>query len=141
MTFLIIAAVILGVLVVVLGLVGLVRTRTGPTGDPRPSATTGTAVLEPDVLEPDAVATGEPAAPTLEVERPTPVAGRLRLLRDRLSRSQSTLGRGLLALLSRDRLDEQTWEEIEEILLTADVGVAPTQELVDQLRTRMRVEG
>jgi fused signal recognition particle receptor len=90
-----------------------------------------------------------PAAPggaasglgTLSVLRPQRVAGRLRLLRDRLSRSQSTLGRGLLSLLSRDRLDEATWEEIEDTLLTADVGVAPTQELVERLRTRIRVEG
>jgi fused signal recognition particle receptor len=44
-------------------------------------------------------------------------------------------------LLSRDRLDEDTWEEIEDTLITADVGVAPTQELVERLRTRMRVEG
>ena len=43
-------------------------------------------------------------------------------------------------MLSRDRLDEATWEEIEDILLAADVGVAPTQELVERLRTRMRVE-
>ena len=51
------------------------------------------------------------------------------------------MGRALLALLSRDRLDEDTWEEIEDTLITADVGVAPTQELVERLRTRMRVEG
>ncbi len=73
-----------------------------------------------------------PGSPTLELERPRPLASRLRLLRDRLSRSQSTLGKGLLSLLSRDRLDEATWEEIEDILLTADVGVAPTQQLVEQ---------
>jgi len=58
-----------------------------------------------------------------------------------LARSQSTLGRGLLALISRDRLDDETWEEIEDTLLAADVGVAPTQELVERLRTRVRVEG
>jgi len=51
------------------------------------------------------------------------------------------LGRGLLALLSRETIDEDTWEEIEDTLITADVGVGPTQELVDRLRTRMRVEG
>ena len=51
------------------------------------------------------------------------------------------MGRALLALLSRERLDEDTWEEIEDTLITADVGVAPTQELVERLRTRMRVEG
>jgi fused signal recognition particle receptor len=68
------------------------------------------------------------------------VAGRLQRLRARLARSQSTLGKGLLALLSRDRLDDATWEEIEDLLLAADVGVAPTQELVERLKTRVRVE-
>ncbi len=75
-----------------------------------------------------------------QLERPDPVAGRLQRLRTRLARSQSTLGRALLALLSRDRLDEETWEEIEDTLITADVGVAPTQELVERLRQRVRVE-
>ncbi|KDN83071.1 cell division protein FtsY [Kitasatospora cheerisanensis KCTC 2395] len=78
-------------------------------------------------------------APAIEV--PEPTAGRLVRLRSRLSRSQSTLGKGLLTLLSRDRLDEDTWEEIEETLLTADVGVGATQELVDNLRTRVKVLG
>ena len=62
-------------------------------------------------------------------------------LRSRLSRSQSTLGRGLLSLLSREDLDEDAWEEIEDTLLTADVGVAATQEIVERLRTRTRVLG
>jgi fused signal recognition particle receptor len=77
--------------------------------------------------------------PTLE--RPEGVASRLVRLRQRLSRSQGTLGRGLLALLSRERIDEDTWEEIEDLLITADIGVGPTQELVGRLRTRLRVEG
>jgi fused signal recognition particle receptor len=81
----------------------------------------------------------EVAVPTLE--RPEGTASRLVRLRLRLSRSQGTLGRGLLALLTRDRLDEDTWEEIEDTLLTADIGVGPTQELVERLRTRLRVEG
>ncbi|MGB8020906.1 MAG: signal recognition particle-docking protein FtsY, partial [Candidatus Nanopelagicales bacterium] len=62
-------------------------------------------------------------------------------LRARLARSQSALGRGLLALLSRDSLSEQDWDEVETILLQADLGVAPTQELVARLRTRVRVQG
>ncbi|MBV7671243.1 signal recognition particle-docking protein FtsY [Streptomyces halstedii] len=86
---------------------------------------------EPVVLEPE--------APALEV--PEPTAGRLVRLRARLARSQNSLGKGLLALLSRDNLDEDTWEEIEDTLLTADVGVAPTQELVERLRERVRVLG
>ncbi len=78
-------------------------------------------------------------APVLEV--PEPTAGRLIRLRSRLSRSQNSLGKGLLTLLSRERLDEDTWEEIEETLLVADVGVKPTQELVERLRTRVKVLG
>ncbi|MGW7080640.1 signal recognition particle-docking protein FtsY [Streptomyces sp. NPDC054871] len=79
------------------------------------------------------------AAP--EIETPEPTAGRLVRLRSRLSRSQNALGKGLLTLLSREHLDEDTWEEIEDTLLTADVGVAPTQELVERLRERVRVLG
>ncbi|MER5679773.1 MULTISPECIES: signal recognition particle-docking protein FtsY [Streptomyces] len=81
----------------------------------------------------------EPEVPELEV--PEPTAGRLVRLRARLARSQNSLGKGLLSLLSRDNLDEDTWEEIEDTLLTADVGVAPTQELVERLRERVRVLG
>ncbi|GAA2963256.1 MULTISPECIES: signal recognition particle-docking protein FtsY [Streptomycetaceae] len=81
----------------------------------------------------------EPETPALEV--PEPTAGRLVRLRARLARSQNSLGKGLLTLLSRDNLDEDTWEEIEDTLLTADVGVAPTQELVERLRERVRVLG
>ncbi|MEU9170133.1 signal recognition particle-docking protein FtsY [Streptomyces sp. NPDC048420] len=79
--------------------------------------------------------------PPTEIEVPEPTAGRLVRLRARLSRSQNALGKGLLTLLSREHLDDDTWEEIEDILLTADVGVAPTQELVDGLRERVKVLG
>ncbi|GAA3001486.1 fused signal recognition particle receptor [Streptomyces sp. KhCrAH-43] len=98
-----------------------------------------------DVSAPPAEAApeaGEPEAPAaLPLDVPEPTAGRLVRLRARLARSQNTLGKGLLALLSRDNLDEDTWEEIEDTLLTADVGVAPTQELVERLRERVRVLG
>jgi fused signal recognition particle receptor len=80
-----------------------------------------------------------PVEPTYET--PAPTRGRLIRLRARLARSQSAIGRGLLALLSRDSLGEDDWEEVEDTLLSADLGVAPTQELVDRLRTRLQVEG
>lgn len=83
----------------------------------------------------------EPVAEVPEIEVPEPTAGRLVRLRARLARSQNSLGKGLLTLLSREHLDEDTWEEIEETLLTADVGVAPTQELVERLRDRVKVLG
>ena len=94
-----------------------------------PDGSAPAAVEEPPVLD----------VPVLDV--PEPTAGRLVRLRSRLSRSQNALGKGLLTLLSREHLDEDTWEEIEDILLTADVGVAPTQELVDGLRARVKVLG
>ncbi len=82
-----------------------------------------------------------PAPPAPEIEVPEPAAGRMVRLRARLARSQTSLGRGLLTLLSRERLDEDTWEEIEATLISADVGPAPTVELVERLRERVRVLG
>ncbi|TML22811.1 MAG: signal recognition particle-docking protein FtsY [Actinobacteria bacterium] len=79
--------------------------------------------------------------PVIELERPEPTAGRLVRLRTRLSRSQNVFGRGLLAVLARDRLDDEAWEEIEEALIGADVGVEATREIVDRLRERTRVLG
>ena len=61
-------------------------------------------------------------------------------LRERLSRS-GTIGRSILSVLSRESLTEEDWEEIEETLLLADVGIGPTTELMDRLRTRVQVLG
>lgn len=101
----------------------------------RPGSPTGTTAPE---RAPDDVAELE-EPPVLEV--PAPVAGRLTRLRDRLSRSGSPLGTRLLQVLSRDHLTEDDWDELEETLLLADVGAGPTTEIVDALRTRVRVEG
>ena len=104
-----------------------------PTAPPPTAEEASTGLLDAPVVPP------APPAPVLE--RPEPAASRLVRLRQRLAGSQGALGRGLLGLLSRDRLDEDTWESLEDVLLTADIGVAPTQELVERLRTRLRVEG
>ncbi|MCX4755061.1 signal recognition particle-docking protein FtsY [Kitasatospora purpeofusca] len=104
-----------------------------PTEEPRRT------VEEVQLPEAEVVPEAVEEAPSIEV--PEPTAGRLVRLRSRLSRSQNSLGKGLLSLLSREHLDEDTWEEIEDTLLTADVGVAPTQELVERLRTRVKVLG
>lgn len=94
----------------------------------------------PETREPDDLApTEEETGPGLD--RPAPVAGRLVRLRERLSRSNSMLGKGLLALLSRDRIDQDVWDEVEETLLLADLGSEPSQRLVENLQTRVRVEG
>ncbi|MFL6163054.1 MAG: signal recognition particle-docking protein FtsY [Jatrophihabitantaceae bacterium] len=78
-------------------------------------------------------------APPLEV--PEPTAGRLQRLRARLARSQNVFGRSLLAVLARDQLDDDAWDEVEEVLLSADVGVAATLDIVGRLRTRTQVAG
>ena len=78
---------------------------------------------------------------TIAVETPLPVAGRLTRLRERLVRSNNILGKGLLALLSSDKIDEDVWDEVEETLLLADLGTAPTMQLVDALRERVKVLG
>ncbi|MFJ2031889.1 signal recognition particle-docking protein FtsY [Streptosporangium sp. NPDC087985] len=92
-------------------------------------------------IPPPPVKPAEPVVVGPVIEIPPPSAGRMVRLRARLARSQGTLGRGLLDLLSRDRLDDDTWDEIEETLITADVGVAPTQAMVEDLRTRVKVLG
>src|SRR5689334_2896440 len=112
-----------------------------PTVAPPASTTAegGAAETAPQagtVPDTPAAATG-----TLEVERPPPSAGRLVRLRARLARSQSSMGSVLLNLLSRDRLDDDTWDEVEEVLITADVGVAPSRVMVDDLRTKVKVLG
>jgi fused signal recognition particle receptor len=107
----------------------------------KPVAGAVTRPAEPAAPEAPAppVASAEPAPPALDT--PPPSAGRLVRLRGRLAGSQSTLGRGLLALLSRDTIDDEVWDEVEDTLLIADVGVATSREIVDRLRERVRVLG
>ncbi|WP_066463649.1 signal recognition particle-docking protein FtsY [Sanguibacter suarezii] len=116
-----------------------------------------------DVLEPGPDSPGGPASPDTAVDAVEPApsgtvdevetevvpavevpeapAGRLARLRDRLARSGSPLGAKLLAVLSRDHLTEDDWDELEETLLLADVGTGPATELIDALRTQVRVQG
>lgn len=109
--------------------------------DPRdtPLRTVDTVDI-PDTLDAPGTA-GAPdtvpqAPPGPAREAPAPARGRLARLRGRLARSESAVGRRLLALLTRDRVDEATWEEIEEVLLGADLGTSTTLDLVRRLRER-----
>ncbi len=115
------------------------------TSAPTPTRPPSSAQDRPGRAE---TATDEQTAPpqatataTIDIERPPPSAGRLVRLRARLARSQTGLGSALLSLLSRDRLDDETWDEIEEVLITADVGVAPSRVIVDDLKTKVKVLG
>ena len=149
---------ILVVLLVVVALVYAVFTRRsreeaeelqtfgrGPieTDEPIPIADTGalpgeaTSWTEPGYEEP---------IPSEELESfgfeiPDSAIGRMQRLRARLAGSNSAIGKGLLALLSRDQLDADTWDEIEETLLAADLGIGPTTELIAKLKRDVQVEG
>ncbi|WP_422631910.1 signal recognition particle-docking protein FtsY [Pseudokineococcus basanitobsidens] len=161
---LVIGIAVLAVLVIGGGAAALVRRARGrdveelPEGRPRPGVDYAPGVGDDDRAPRDSAtrtveelpalgdvdASETPAPPAQaepQPERPAPVAGRLVRLRERLSRSNTALGQGLLALLSRERVDESTWEEVEETLLLADLGAGPTEELVDRLRERVRVLG
>jgi fused signal recognition particle receptor len=111
-----------------------------PRDTPKPTVADVTSPLLTDVQVPGQQVQDKPAL-IGDLDVPEPTAGRLTRLRGRLARSQSTLGRGLFALLSRDALDEATWEEVEDTLLTSDMGLAATNELVERLKNRVRVEG
>ena len=75
------------------------------------------------------------------VDTPAPTRDRMRALRSRLARSNGAIGKGLLALLSQGKLSEEDWEEVEDTLLVADLGMEPTTELVDSLREHVSVDG
>jgi fused signal recognition particle receptor len=132
-----VAFVIVAIVIAVVLVAGLAAFLFAPAR--RRSRSAGTAA-PPSVAAPS----GEPqagGAPAAEIEAPPPSAGRLVRLRGRLSDSQSTLGRGLLALLSRDTFDDAAWDEVEDTLLMADVGVAASKDIVDHLREKVRVLG
>jgi fused signal recognition particle receptor len=154
------ALIIAGIVVVVgggggAGLVALLRSRRSsapPSIPDRPAAAAGTTVLQPPAAGPEAAAgtitppappvPEQPVAPPAQpLDQPLPSAGRLTRLRGRLARSQSAFGSVLLNLLSGSALDDAAWEEIEDTLITADMGVAPAQQLVEQLRTEVKVTG
>ena len=102
---------------------------------------------EPDTVAPRA-AEPSPAPPAVEAPSPlrpgapevediAPPEGRLEQLRGRLARSQNALGRSLLGLLGGGDLDEDSWEQVEDTLLIADLGPAVTTSVVEQLRSRL----
>ena len=104
---------------------------------PKPEPTLEPLKPEP-TLEPTPEPTPEPEpAATPEIDAIAPAEGRLERLRGRLAKSQSTLGRGVLGLLGGGDLDEESWEEIEDTLLIADLGPVVTQNVIAALRTKM----
>jgi fused signal recognition particle receptor len=61
--------------------------------------------------------------------------------RDRLGKARSTFTGYLGAITSRSSVDDQTWDELEEALIRADVGVATTTELLEQVKAAVAEQG
>jgi fused signal recognition particle receptor len=105
----------------------------GVGDDPGQPPGPGRGGADVDLADDRGVATAAPPAPD-EVIAPR------RRFRERLGRSRAALSRGMAGLLSRGADDDEAWDELEEALLSADVGVATAGELVERLRTRARAE-
>ena len=102
---------------------------------------TGTAVEEFDRDEAESViAEAEAALAEAALVEEAPEVFKPRF-RDRLTRARSALAGAFGAIGGRRKIDEATWEELEEALILADVGVAATQDLLDHLRTQVKAEG
>jgi fused signal recognition particle receptor len=106
-----------------------------PAEAPQVAETTIEVVDEPGVTEGPVglVAIDEPP---VEPEPAVPPR-----FRDRLGRARSLLGGYMSSVRSRDRIDEATWEELEEALILADVGATVATSILDGLRTRVKAEG
>ena len=125
------------------------RSATAATGQDQTQAQP--APVEPVVVPPEVpsdaipaptteVITGTPE-PVAPVERIDPATGRLDRLRGRLARSQNTVGQGLLGLLGAGDLDEESWEEIEDTLIMADLGADLTMKVTESLREKIAERG
>lgn len=86
----------------------------------------------PVVEEPTA-----PEEPVAPVEEIAPPEGRLERLRGRLSKSQNAIGRSMLGLLGGGDLDEDSWQDVEDTLLVADLGPTVTESVVAALRSKL----
>lgn len=91
---------------------------------------------EPEV-EPEPVPEPEPEPEAPQIEAIEPPEGRLERLRGRLARSQNALGRSMLGLLGGGDLDEDSWQDVEDTLLVADLGPVVTEAVVSALRSRL----
>jgi fused signal recognition particle receptor len=96
----------------------------------RPSAPPPDTGVEP--VEPDEVVVEEPPGGVLVEERPR--------LRDRVGKARAALTGALLGVRARSGIDSETWDDLEEALLRADVGVTVTDALLDDLKARVRAK-
>ncbi|MDR1824430.1 MAG: signal recognition particle-docking protein FtsY [Bifidobacteriaceae bacterium] len=109
------------------------------------AAAAATSAAEPGAGAPSAAEADEAepsvAPPAAAIETPEAATSRLQRLRARLAGSKSALGKALLAVLSRDQLTQDDWDEFEESLLLADVGAGAAEDILTNVRQTLRVKG
>ncbi|KMY24053.1 cell division protein FtsY [Actinobaculum suis] len=74
------------------------------------------------------------------IEQPESVPSRMQRLRARLA-GAGGFGQAILSIISRGDLSAADWEELEDTLLMADVGLESTEKIMDNLRQRVKVAG
>ena len=117
---------------------GAQRSRDGPAAQTADHAAPSTGqVSTPE--ETPASEIEEERTESASIEIPESIPSRMGRLRARLARS-GALGKSLLSLLSRGDLSAADWEEMEDSLLVADLGLEATDELMEALHTRVKVE-
>jgi fused signal recognition particle receptor len=150
---------LVAILVVAGGAVAFISARRGPDrgtvlepppARPRisPPAPTPTSVEDLDLNEPSSgVATApEPGVEVVpdrvgEIEEAVaPVVFEKPRFRERLTKARGTLSGYLGSIRSRDKIDGETWDELEEALIRADVGVHTTTMLLDDLRKEVEAK-
>ena len=117
---------------------GAQRSRDGPAAQTADHA----APSSEQVSTPEETPTSgieEERTESASIEVPESIPSRMGRLRARLARS-GALGKSLLSLLSRGDLSAADWEEMEDSLLVADLGLEATDELMEALHTRVKVE-
>ncbi len=119
---------------------GVALSRRGRSEGPDAGSGTGTALAErPVAPAPAATRTpaAAPAAPVESPEPPGPEAPEPASYRGRLGKARGLLSGYVGAIRARGRIDAGTWDDLEEALIRADVGVGATDALLDDLRTRV----
>jgi len=63
------------------------------------------------------------------------------VLRNRLSKSRQSLSRGFARLLGTKKLEESDFDDLEDVLISADVGVPVSGQIIQRLRASARSSG
>jgi fused signal recognition particle receptor len=95
----------------------------------------------PVVDSPEAPVVDDTLAPELVEEIEEALAPVRPRFRDRLGKARNLLSDYVGAIRSKSRIDQETWDDLEEGLIRADVGVATTTSLIETLRARVEAEG